>query len=103
VAEKADAVADLEQALADAGGTDAGIEADLATARDDLAAAEAAEADLQAEYDDAAAYETLAGEVDDLSQQVEDQPELERGLLEAAANKPVTDAVEAAVKHLLGL
>lgn len=103
VTDKAAAVADLEQALADAGGTDAGIEADLATARDDLAAAEATEADLQAEYDDAAAYETLDAEVDALAQQVEEQPAVERGLLEAAANKPVTDAVEAAVKQLLGL
>ena len=101
--EKANAVADLEQALADAGGVDAGIEADLATARDELAAAEATEAGLQAEYDNALGYETLDAEVADLTQQVEEQPAVERALLEAAANKPVTDAVEAAVKALLGL
>lgn len=96
-------VADLEQALADAGGADPAIEADLAAAEADLAAAEADEAALQGEYDAAVAYETLSDEVDDLAQQVEDQPEVERSLLEAAANKPVTDAVEAAVKRLLGL
>jgi hypothetical protein len=59
--------------------------------------------DLQAEYDDAEDYETLSGEVADLTQQVADQPAVERGLIEAAANKPVTDAVVAAVKALLGL
>ena len=102
-AEKADAVADLEQALADAGGVDAGIEAELATARDELVTAQADEAALQTEHDDALAYETLEAEVDGLTLQVADQPALERSLLEAAANKPVTDAVEAAVKQLLGL
>ena len=101
--ETAGTVAELEQALADAGGVDAAIEADLAAARADLEVDEAVEAALQTEYDDAVAFETLSAEVDGLAQQVEDQPELERSLLEAASNKPVTDAVEAAVKKLLGL
>lgn len=102
-AEKAKVVADLTQALADAGGTDSAIEADLQAAEADLAAARQAEAALQDEYDAALTYETLEAEVDDLAQQVEDQPKVERALLEAAANKPVTDAVEAAVRQLLGL
>lgn len=79
------------------------INAELAEARATLAAAEAAEADLQAEYDNAVAYETVDAEIDALTQKIEDQPELERSLLEAAANKEVTDEVEAAVKKLLGL
>jgi hypothetical protein len=103
ISTKAQAVADLEQALADAGGTDPQIEEDLATARGDLEAAKAVSADLTAERTAAAAYEALSAEVDDLAQKVEEQPAVERALLEAASNKPVTDAVEAAVKQLLGL
>ena len=97
----------LEDALAAADPTDTAlidqIETDLAAARTDLTAAEQTEAALQGEYDSALAYETVAADVADLTQQVEDQPELERSLLEAAANKEVTDEVEAAVKKLLGL
>lgn len=100
-------VTDLETELANTDPTDAAaiaaIQAELTTARDTLTAAEAAEALLQSEYDNAVAYETVEAEVADLTQQVEDQPELERSLLEAAANKEVTDEVEAAVKKLLGL
>lgn len=100
---KAGLVTDLEADLAAAGGSDPAIEADLEAARQELADAQAEEADLAAELADAEAYETLSDEVADLTQQIEDQPELERSLLEAAANKPVTDEVEAAVKMLLGL
>ncbi len=96
-------VAQLEADLAAVGGTDATIEAELATARDALAEAQATEAALRDALDYAAEYEALEGEVADLEDALEDQPELERSLLEAAANKPVTDAVEAAVKQLLGL
>lgn len=100
-------VGDLEDALAAADPADtdlvASIEADLAAARDDLAAAEATEDALQEEYDAALAYEEAAADVADLTQKVEDQPELETSLLEAAANKEVTPEVEAAVKKLLGL
>lgn len=103
VALKAGDVTRLETELADAGGSDPAIEADLAAARDALAEAEATEGDLAAELADAEAYADLEAEIADLEGQLEDQPELERSLLEAAANKPVTDAVEAAVKKLLGL
>lgn len=98
-----DAVAEMEKALADAGGEDAAIEADLADARSDLNDAKDLAAKLNDELDDAVEYETVKAEVEDLTQKVEDQPELERSLLEAASNKPVTDGVEAAVKRLLGL
>ncbi len=40
--------------------------------------------------------------IDELTQKIEDQPELETSLLEAAANKDVTPEVEAAVRKLLG-
>lgn len=99
-------VTDLETQLANPDLTDAEIatlEADLLAARGTLTEAEAAEAALQAEYDNAVAYETVDAEIADLTQKIEDQPELERSLLEAAANKEVTDEVEAAVKKLLGL
>lgn len=103
---KAGIVSGLEQDLADAtanGEDTTAIEAELATAEAALDAAEATEAELQGEYDDAVEYETVATEVDELTEQVAAQPELERDLLEAAANKPVTDAVEEAVRKLLGL
>jgi hypothetical protein len=96
-------VARLEAELEAAGGTDAAIEAELDAARSTLTTAQTAESTLQGEYDNAVAYETLEAEIADLEQQIEDQPELERSLLEAAANKPVTDEIEAAVKALLGL
>lgn len=99
----ADEVTRLEADLAAAGGTDAAIEAELGAARSALTAAQTAESTLQGEYDNAVAYETLEAEIADLELQIEDQPELERSLLEAAANKPVTDEIEAAVKALLGL
>lgn len=103
VAAKSGDVARLEAELAGAGGTDPAIEADLADARAALAEAEAAELALQDELASAEAYADLAAEVSDLETRLEDQPDLERALLEGAANKPVTDAVEAAVKRLLGL
>jgi hypothetical protein len=95
--------ADLEAALAAAGGADPVILDNLATARGELTAAQGIEAYVRGEQAAAIQYETVTAEVTDLTQQVEDQPEVERSLLEAAANKPVTDEVEAAVKLLLGL
>jgi hypothetical protein len=103
VATKATTVAELEAALAAAGGADPVILDNLATARGELTAAQGIEAYVRGEQAAAIQYETVTAEVTDLTQQVEDQPEVERSLLEAAANKPVTDEVEAAVKLLLGL
>lgn len=93
----------LEQELAEAGGVDPVIEAELALARDEATLAAEAVDLLVSELDDPEGYLALTDEVATLEQQLEDQPELERSLLEAAANKPVTDEVEAAVKELLGL
>ncbi len=103
VATEAGAVAKLKEELELAGGTDTEIEADLKAATDALAIATADAAALSAEKAAASEYETLTAEVKTLTQQVEDQPKLERSLLEDAANKPVTDEVEAAVEALLGL
>jgi hypothetical protein len=103
LADKQAAVTQLEADLAAAGGADPEIEADLEAARVAAEEAEATKAELEAEQAAAVEYETLTEEVAELEQQVEDQPEVERELLEAAANKPVTDEVEAAVKLLLGL
>lgn len=102
-AEASAQVAELEADLADAGGTDPVIEADLAAARIAAAEAEATQADLEAELAAAEDYAALSEEVGALEADLAGQPEVERSLLEAAANKPVTDAVEAAVKKLLGL
>lgn len=96
-------VARLEAELEAAGGSDPTIEGDLQAARDTLADAQADEALLAEELAAAVAYETLEDEVAELEQKIEDQPELEKSLLEAAANKEVTPEVEAAVKKLLGL
>lgn len=96
VAAKAAEVARLE-ALADPD------EIELQAARDALIDAEDAEQALLDELEQADDYADLEAEIADLEGRLEDQPELERELLEAAANKPVTDAVEEAVKKLLGL
>lgn len=100
---KADEVARLEAELAEAGGEDAALQDQLDAAREALTAAQAAEDGLEAELAEAQAYAQLESEIAELESRVEAQPEVERSLLEAAANKPVTDAVEAAVKKLLGL
>lgn len=100
---KAATVSELEGLSIAAGGLDPVIEGQLSDARIALAEAEGVQGGFETEKADAIAYETLTGEVADLELQLEDQPELERSLLEAAANKPVTDEVEAAVKKLLGL
>ncbi len=96
-------VAQLEADLAAAGGTDPDIEAALSAARDADAVAQAAKAEVDAELAAAVEYQALSDEIAELEQQVLDQPEEERALLEDAANKPVTDEVETAVKTLLGL
>jgi hypothetical protein len=103
LAEKQATVTQLEAELEAAGGSDPDIEAELEVARVSVADAEATKATLDAELAAAVEYETLTSEVAELEQQVEDQPEVERALLEAAANKPVTDEVEAEVQRLLGL
>jgi chromosome segregation ATPase len=100
---KQNRVTELEEALADAGGTNPDIEAQLQDANDALQEAVDTAENLEAEKQAAVEYDATAAEVDDLTDAVENQALTEREALENAANKPVTDAVEAAVKSLLGL
>jgi hypothetical protein len=58
---------------------------------------------LELELAEAVRYEEAVGLVEKLDAQREIQLDVERSLLEAAANKPVTDEVEAAVQKLLGI
>jgi hypothetical protein len=76
---------------------------ELQTARNLVDEAEEKARLLEEEQRAAIAYENLQQEVADLEQRILDQPEAERSALEAAANKEVTDEVEASVKALLGL
>jgi hypothetical protein len=96
VVQKAAAVTALETAV----GTDPAV---LAAARDELLAAETAAAKLREEQAAVTQYAAVSAKVDELTKLVEAQPEVERALLVDAANKPVTDEVEAAVQTLLGL
>ncbi len=103
VQEKQDRVDQLEEDLEAAGGSDPDIEAELDDANAELQDSIDAAEDLNAERQVAAEYEDTVAEVEDLTEALENQPETEREALENAANKPVTDEVEAAVKSLLGL
>ncbi|WP_143030602.1 hypothetical protein [Ruegeria halocynthiae] len=96
-------VDELEQELEDAGGTDPEIEEQLEEARADLDNSVEEAEDLDDERQAAVEYEEATEEVQDLVDLVEEQDLTEREALEAAANKPVTDAVEEEVKSLLGL
>lgn len=58
---------------------------------------------LEGELADNAAYDEAADLLADLEEALAERPAIERETLEAAANKPVTDAVEAEVERLLGL
>ncbi|MCX8955455.1 hypothetical protein OU790_18715, partial [Ruegeria sp. NA] len=72
-------------------------------ANDDLQASKDAADSLNAEKQAALEYEEAVQDVEDLADAVEQQSLDERAALEDAANKPVTDEVEAAVKAMLGL
>jgi chromosome segregation ATPase len=96
-------VTELEDALADSGGSDPEIEAELDAANADLEASIDTAKDLNAERKSAVEYEDKVAEVEDLTELAEDQADIERESLENAANKPVTDEVEATVKSILGL
>lgn len=103
VQENQEKVEDLEQALEEAGGTDSEIEKELEEARADLDSSVEEAQDLNDERQAAVDYEEATEQVQELADLVEEQELTEREALEAAANKPVTDAVEAEVKALLGL
>jgi len=60
-------------------------------------------ASLATEAEQAAIRAEAEALVAELLEQLEGQPATERALLEAAANKPVTRAVEAEVRRILGL
>lgn len=96
-------VEELEQALEDADGEDPVIEEQLEQARMDLEGSIEEAQDLNEERQAALEYEEATEEVRALVELVEEQELAEREALEAAANKPVTDAVEEEVKSLLGL
>jgi hypothetical protein len=103
VDEKQEVVDGLEQDLIDAGGEDDAIEEALGIAEAELAEAVNEEQEIADELQDAVDYNDAVADVEDLTEQVEQQPDLEREALEDAANKPVTDEVEATVRAMLGL
>ena len=97
---------DLDDLLADleaAGGTDADIEAQIDTATADIVALDNEIASLEQERSDGEAYEAAAEDVASLDDDLAAQADTQRAALEAAANKEVTDAVEATVQSLLGI
>jgi predicted nucleic acid-binding Zn-ribbon protein len=73
------------------------------TTEQQIAGLEQQIADLNAELEEATRYEQAVALEAELGEQLEAQSDLERSLLKAAANKPVTDEVEAAVQSLLGI
>ncbi|QHQ36226.1 hypothetical protein [Algicella marina] len=93
----------LREDLEAAGGSDPDIEVEITSTAESLRDANGEIRDLRDELDTASTYEGLVDEVDELEDIAGDQRELERSLLEAASNKPVTDSVEVAVRELLGL
>jgi hypothetical protein len=95
--------ADRDERLTEDSPETIALKEDRDTLNDTKAALEDEVADLNDEFDDAVAYETAKSDVDNLQDQLDAQPELETTALEAAANKPVTEEVETAVKVLLGL
>ncbi|MGV6805112.1 MAG: hypothetical protein ACWA49_12980 [Ruegeria sp.] len=103
IQEKQELVTELEEALADAGGDDPDLQEQLDQANSELQDSVAEAEKLAAEREAAIEYDETAAEVEELADLVSDQAATEREALENAANKPVTDEVEAAVKALLGL
>lgn len=93
----------LEAQLEAAGGSDAGIEAQIAEVDAEIEATGTEIDSLEAERTTTAEYEETAAEVAELETRLVEQPTVERDLLVAAANKPVTDAVATTVNALLGL
>ncbi|MEO9824418.1 MAG: hypothetical protein ABJF50_08390 [Paracoccaceae bacterium] len=97
---------DLDGLLVDleaAGGEDADIEAQIETATADIGTLDEEIAALTQERADGEAYESAAEDVATLEEDLATQADTQRAALEAAANKEVTDAVEAAVQSLLGI
>jgi chromosome segregation ATPase len=102
----ANAESELEQLEADleaAGGSDPDIEAAITEKTAEIEGLGAEIDALEEERAGAEAYEQAEDAVEVLDAQVADQHELELSLLDAAANKPVTEAVVTRVNALLGL
>lgn len=95
--------ADRELGLTEDGDATKDLKDDRDTLTDTKNSLEDEIAGLDTEFDAAEEYEMAVSDIDDLQEQVDDQPALETATLEAAANKPVTQEVENAVKILLGL
>lgn len=96
-------LASLNQALSDAGGADPEIESEIARVEGELGTANTTLVDLEQERLDGEAYFTAAEEVERLQEELDGQTAEQRAALEAAANKEVTDDIELAVQHMLGL
>ncbi|MDA8587321.1 hypothetical protein N9L47_13850 [Rhodobacteraceae bacterium] len=97
---------DLELLIADleaAGGAGETIEADIEIATADIVALDEEIAALEQDRIDGEAFDAAAEDVATLEEVLADQTATQRDALEAAANKEVTDAVEAAVQALLGI
>jgi hypothetical protein len=70
---------------------------------DELAELRGTRRDLAGEFNDTRTYRQAEAAVEDLTEEVENSEELQMDLLEAAANKEVTDEVVAEVNRLLGI
>jgi hypothetical protein len=93
----------LADQLAELGGTDAAIEADIATLDAEIAERGAEIKGLEGDLEDALAYDAAFEAAGSLAEQLETQEALETSLLETASNKPVTPEIEAAVQQMLGI
>jgi hypothetical protein len=93
----------LADQLAELGGTDAAIEADIATLDAEIAERDADIKTLEGDLEDALAYDAAFEAAGSLAEQLETQEVLETSLLETASNKPVTPEIEAAVQQMLGI
>lgn len=89
--------------LEEADGSDAVIKSDIETATADIIALDDQVAALEQERADGEAFEAAKEEVATLEEGMATQTDTQRAALEAAANKEVTDEVEAAVQSLLGI
>ena len=98
-----DELAALQMDLADAGGSDDAIEADIEAVETAITSADNQLMDLADERADTVAYNEASDEVDRLEGELAEQEVIQRTTLEAAANKDVTDDVEIAVQKLLGI
>ncbi len=96
-------LARLQSNLDAAGGDDEAIKGEIGNVTDAIAATETEIASLAEERANAEAYAAAENDVEQLEGDLAEQEGVARTALEAAANKEVTDEVEAAVRAMLGL